>query len=169
MTPSCLEMTPARLAINLEHRKAAAHFADKSISVLDCGSGDVSGQKPAWTRPAREYVSVDFHESRGPSVVGDLRKLPFANAAFDVVLCSQVLEHVYETTQCMEELHRVTRQVCIIDTPFLYECHSAPKDYWRFTTDCMERLCNEAGFHEARARFLSDEAITWTEAFKESL
>ena len=155
-------MTKGRKAINMEHRLLANWFLDASISVLDVGGGSVSGPKPGWKRAAKQYISVDLYEARDPSIVGDLRCLPFQDKSFDVVLCSQVLEHVYETRPCMSELRRVTKQLCVIDIPFLFPHHSSPEDYWRFTPTCIERLCKDAGFESASSRFLAEETMTWT-------
>jgi SAM-dependent methyltransferase len=40
---------------------------------------------------------------------GDALALPFADAAFDCVICSEVLEHIVEFEAALEEIARVTR------------------------------------------------------------
>jgi len=42
-------------------------------------------------------------------LVGDAMALPFENASFDVVICSQVYEHVPDVQRLMAEVHRVLR------------------------------------------------------------
>ena len=43
------------------------------------------------------------------SVRMDLHNLGFRDACFDLILCSHVLEHVYDDRACMAELHRVLK------------------------------------------------------------
>jgi SAM-dependent methyltransferase len=43
------------------------------------------------------------------AVEGDIEKMPFADAAFGTVLCTEVLEHVPYPDQALREIHRVLR------------------------------------------------------------
>ena len=58
--------------------------------------------------PNLTYVSLDI-ESSLAGTLGDITRLPFGDGAFDVVLCSHVLEHVPDDAQAMRELRRVLR------------------------------------------------------------
>lgn len=40
---------------------------------------------------------------------GDAREMPFADASFERVIASEVLEHIHEDEQVMREIHRVLR------------------------------------------------------------
>jgi SAM-dependent methyltransferase len=55
-----------------------------------------------------DYVSVDL-ESPLAMVRADITAMPFGDAAFDVILCSHVLEHVPDDGQAMREIRRVLR------------------------------------------------------------
>lgn len=58
-------------------------------------------------QPHIKYVSGDLFN---PAMVKlDVRKLPFRDGAFDVVICNHVLEHVVEDLDAMRELRRVLR------------------------------------------------------------
>lgn len=48
---------------------------------------------------------------------GNLYKLPFSDNSFDVVLCSEVLEHLEDTDRAVAELKRVARQYVLITVP----------------------------------------------------
>ena len=54
------------------------------------------------------YVSGDLDAEFGPERL-DVTALPFARAAFDVVMCNHVLEHVPDDARAMRELRRVLR------------------------------------------------------------
>jgi SAM-dependent methyltransferase len=59
-------------------------------------------------QPNLDYVSTDLARARA-DVKADITDLPFPDDAFDVILCSHVLEHVVEDRKAMRELHRVLR------------------------------------------------------------
>src|SRR5690349_19876802 len=72
-------------------------LASAEGEVLDVGCGRKPYQK--FTRAAR-YIGVDIDSPATralgvPDVFYDGRRLPFADESFDVVVCSQVLEHVF--------------------------------------------------------------------------
>jgi ubiquinone/menaquinone biosynthesis C-methylase UbiE len=60
---------------------------------------------------ARQRVAADFRQ-------GNLEAIPFADDEFDVVLCSQVIEHVLDADAAVAELARVLRPngILIIST-----------------------------------------------------
>jgi SAM-dependent methyltransferase len=49
------------------------------------------------------------------AVTLNINRLPFADGAFDVVLCSEVLEHLVRPVEAIAELRRITRK-CLIMT-----------------------------------------------------
>lgn len=56
--------------------------------------------------PALRYVSVDMFDPAADRTA-DLTALPFASGAFQIAICSHVLEHVMDDRAAMAELHRV--------------------------------------------------------------
>lgn len=99
------------------------------MRLLDVGTGTADIPAAARARLARrgvdvEAFGVDVSESllRGANhalqgaVVGDARALPIADAAADVVTCSQVLHHFFDDDLAglVEELDRVSRGWVIV-------------------------------------------------------
>jgi SAM-dependent methyltransferase len=85
------------------------------------------------------YTSADIEPGRA-AVEADLTALPFADEAFDLVLCSHVLEHVPDDRAAMREMRRVLRAggVALIQTPVNYDQAATYEDPG--ATDDGERL-----------------------------
>jgi glycosyltransferase involved in cell wall biosynthesis/SAM-dependent methyltransferase len=95
---------------------------DSVRSILDvgCGNGhithaladrfDVVGIDPSHTALARLNV---------PATAGSIEALPFADGAFDLVMCNDVLEHLPDAVRArgLVELARVARQFVIVTVP----------------------------------------------------
>lgn len=75
--------------------------------------------------------------------------LPFKDDAFDVVLCTEVLEHVPEPEAVLREIKRVLRRGgrLILTTPFLVPLHEEPYDFYRYTWHGLRYLCDKQGLH----------------------
>lgn len=48
---------------------------------------------------------------------GDIYHLPYEANTFDVVLCTEVLEHLTEPAKALKELKRVSKGYCVISVP----------------------------------------------------
>ncbi len=136
-------------------RKENYIFFDKELSkdpedtnVLDLGAGPVQFRKIF--NKFDNYVALDFYPYELVDVVTDINKnLPFKDSSFDVVVLSNVLEHVPEPGLIISECHRVLRPggKIVLTIPFLMRIHQAPYDYNRFTSYKLELLLKEAGFN----------------------
>lgn len=63
--------------------------------------------------------TLDVDPDLRPSIVGDLRKMPFADAAFDTILIAEVLEHLpfEQFDAALAELRRVSARHVVITLP----------------------------------------------------
>jgi SAM-dependent methyltransferase len=66
-----------------------------------------------------DVTTVDYADDVGADVVASVLGLPFGDAEFDVVLCSQVLEHLEygQFDHALREISRVTKVGAIISLP----------------------------------------------------
>lgn len=97
------------------------------------------------------YIGLDWPEIKGrafPDVVGDAVHIPFVDASFDVVLATELMEHLPSPQNFLLEVTRVLRVggVLILSVPFMEPIHEEPRDYYRFTPFSLHLLLEEQGF-----------------------
>jgi SAM-dependent methyltransferase len=111
------------------------------VRILDVGCG-VKPYYPLFADVASEYVGVDVVENPAAELLGPVEALPAEDASFDVVLCTQVLEHADDPQQAVRELRRVTRPGgrALVSTHGVQVYHPSPVDYWRWTHEGLRRL-----------------------------
>ena len=115
--------------------------------VLDAGAGR-GAYRDLLLRHADTYVGMDIGGSSATTVVGDAQRLPFVDASFDTVFCSQVLEHVPEPWLALAEFRRVLRPggKLILSVPHISWLHNEPHDYYRYTRHGLSFLLGRSGF-----------------------
>jgi len=66
----------------------------------------------------------------------------------DTVTLFQVLEHIAEPQQLLDEVYRILKPGgrLIITVPFMWHIHEAPHDYYRYTRYGLEYMLRKAGF-----------------------
>lgn len=96
-------------------------------------------------------ANLEADETR--DVLVDLEQ-PFSiqSAQYDVVLCINVLEHIYNFQNVISETKRILKPggEAIFAVPFLVQVHPSPHDHWRFTAETLQRLFSDAGFREVK-------------------
>lgn len=109
--------------------------------MLDVGCG-VKPYYPFFADVASEYVGLDVVDNPAAELLGRVEAIPVEDASFDVVLCTQVLEHCDDPRQAVSELRRVTRTAgrVLASTHGVQVYHPSPTDYWRWTHTGLARL-----------------------------
>jgi SAM-dependent methyltransferase len=103
-----------------------------------------------------DYIGIEHpnahHPDDRPTMWADGFRLPFADASFDTVLATQILEHVPEPALLLAEISRALRAggVLLLTAPHIWEVHEQPHDYYRFTCFGLEYLLKQAGFDVER-------------------
>ena len=74
--------------------------------------------------------------------------LAFENDRFDTILCTQVLEHVYNQRKVVEESYRTLKKDghLILTVPFCWELHEEPYDFFRVSKHGLQKMFEDAGF-----------------------
>ena len=124
--------------LRAEAERAGADLG--SYRVLDVGCG-YRPYESFFAPRASEYVGVDM-DNPAADLQGVVEALPVPDHSFDVVLCTQVLEHSTDPALAVRELARVVapggRVLASTHGTAVY--HPAPNDFWRWTHTGLERL-----------------------------
>lgn len=126
-------------------------------AVLDLGAG-TKPYAPLYERHFASCTSVDVphspHDVSGVDVLASADALPFPDASFDCVICTEVLEHCPDPRAVLRDVHRVLKPGgrAFFTTPFLVPLHELPYDFFRYTPPALELLATEAGFVEIVVR-----------------
>jgi SAM-dependent methyltransferase len=116
-----------------------------------------------------KYVTQDFCQEPGTignytgiDYISDITSIPVADAAFDAILCTEVLEHVPEPIRAGKELARILRPGgrLLLSAPLGAFLHQEPYHYYGgFTPYWYRKFLPEAGFEiltiEANRGFFS--------------
>lgn len=128
-------------------RQAAALPPDSFI--LDVGGTKIAkrGLFNIEKYPLR-VIYANLTTPKRPDVQSDAAHLPFSQAAFDGIICAELLEHVAQPGEVLQEVYRVLKPggMLLITVPFLYPIHGDPYDYGRYTDFYWQRNLTEIGF-----------------------
>lgn len=114
--------------------------------------------------PADRYVGLDYEsplrrEAGLADVYYDGGTFPLADDEFDGALCSQVLEHVFNPDEFLNEINRVLRPGgnLVLTVPFVWDEHEQPHDCARYSSFGLKAMLERAGFEIVEhRRTLSD-------------
>ena len=136
--------------------EAAASLPTNAL-VLDAGAGH-SLYKKLFSDFC--YESADFRQvdKRYGEItyVCDLRAIPVEDNRYDMVLLTQVLEHVPEPKIVLGEIYRVLKPKgeLWLSAPLFYEEHLIPFDFYRYTQFGFKYLLETVNFKIKRMEWL---------------
>jgi len=134
----------------IEMRVGATEFKN----ILNVGSGGFVSHSLKKLE-SQEVVNIDIDPCRGPDLVADVCDMNQIECEeFDAVWMVEVLEHVRSPERAISEIHRVLRKggVLILTSPFIFELHDSPNDFFRFTKFGFEVLLKDFSVVEIKPR-----------------
>ena len=124
-----------------ETRKRVWKIADNAINLLDIGCGYACFTRSS---KARHIVGVDldrnvwkegyqYRKSNFDAVLADATYLPFKDQVFDVIIMTEVLEHIPNDKLCIKNVYRVlqSKGKLLITTPNGDHLTQRPLDHVR--------------------------------------
>jgi SAM-dependent methyltransferase len=119
-------------------RFIAAHASDRRTLDIGAQNGPYAVHFP-------RRIALDIKPGIGVQIIGDAQALGIGDASFEVVLCTEVLEHLPEPQRAIDEIFRVLVPggQLLLTTRFLFPIHDAPHDYFRFTKYGLRHLLRQ--------------------------
>ena len=119
-------------------------------TILDVGCG----QKPYQNLfHADRYVGLEYdtpgnRSNKRADFFYDGVRFPFGADEYDALLVNEVLEHVFNPDEFLDELHRVLKRggMMLITTPFMWDEHEVPHDYARYSSYGLMSLLKKHHF-----------------------
>ncbi len=138
-------------------------LSDKSYNILDYGCGS----KPyeyLFEGHISSYIGVDVGNNPKAEIkIQPGEHINVNSNEFDFVLSSQVLEHVQDVDQYMNECSRILKQggYLLLSTHGTWQYHASPYDYNRWTCMGLKYLLEKYGFEvEMSVPILGQLALT---------
>lgn len=134
------------LQINTIYKDVKNVLLNYDGKVLDVGCGDspylfLLKDKSKYTGIDVNFAN-DFKYENRKVVYFDGINIPFGNEEFDQIICTEVLEHVFEYQALINEMYRVTKKggAAIVTIPWSARFHYKPYDYFRYTPSTLEKI-----------------------------
>ena len=112
-------------------------------AVLDIAPQDHGGIAP-YLREGTTLRTFDIDPTSGADIIGDIcvRNASLSDASLDVVICTEVLEHVANPFAAAAEIHRILKPggSAYFSAPFNFRIHGPLPDNWRFTEHGWRQL-----------------------------
>ena len=102
------------------------------------------------------YSNIDNKKNKKIIKMDLRKKLNIQSNKYNNVLIYNVLEHIDNHSNTFKEIKRIINRNGNLfgSTPFLYQVHGAPKDYFRFTKDFFIEKLKITGFKKIKIKCL---------------
>lgn len=143
------KINPSRIYLEELLRQEAIKTIGLDYRILDAGAGEGFYRSlfKHTQYHATDFCKIDKVYSK-PAYICDLSAIPVAEQKYDLVICTQVLEHVPDPFAVICEFYRVLKPNgrLFLSAPFFYEEHEIPYDFYRYTRYGLRNLVERAGF-----------------------
>lgn len=149
----------------------AKKYIKNNSVIVDVGCGD-KPYYPIFSKKTAKYIGVDLTGNPKADIFIDENKnIPLEDNQADIVLSTQVLEHVVNPQSYLGECLRILKPsgLLILSTHGYWVYHQDPEDYWRWTSPGLKLLCEQAGFNILELRGLMGIIPTSIQLFQDSV
>ena len=141
--------------------------------ILDYGAGN-SPYKSSFNFDG--YITADIEQNRSENIDIIVDKnnpvIDLKSESVDLILCMDVLEHVYDDKKILKMLLALLEQggTMMLSLPFLYREHEYPYDYRRYTSSGIRALLAEAGFSDIQVTKIGNPFfVAWNVCYERQL
>lgn len=123
-------------------------YINNDSIMVDFGCG-CKPYQPIFAPKLARYIGVDLACNPDADIFMDSNsRIPLEENHADIVLSTQVLEHVANPCGYLRECHRILKPggLLILSTHGYWAYHPSPEDYWRWTMSGLNKLCEESSF-----------------------
>jgi SAM-dependent methyltransferase len=111
--------------------------------ILDIAPQDYTGAREHFPRSV--VKTLDINPSSGADYIADLcenNATLIPDQSFDLVVCTEVLEHTLQPFRAVAEIQRMLRPggLLLLSAPFNFRIHGPLPDCWRFTVHGIRSL-----------------------------
>lgn len=150
-------------------RQLLQSATDGPTVVLDYGCADrpYRNELPAGS----EYVGADLPGNSEANVqLLEDGTVPLPDGEFDLVLSTQVLEHVKDPLRYLDECHRLLKPggSLVLSTHGVMYYHRDPEDYWRWTPAGLRKILSERDFEVMEMRGVLGLAAAAAQIFQDA-
>lgn len=121
--------------------------------LLDYGCGSMP-YRSLFAPYVQRYLGADIPENTAADVTLRQGRVELPDAAVGTVLSTQVLEHVPDPQLYLSEAFRILKPggLLLLSTHGIWRYHPDPSDYWRWTSEGLDKIIREAGFKVLEVR-----------------
>ena len=132
------------------HRDLKKHLKCFQGSVLDVGCGQ-SPYQYLIEKYSSNYTGIDivdadkFDYKNNQMLPFNGEDIPFESETFDSLICTEVLEHVFNYQKLVDEMHRVLKPgaYAFLTVPWSARFHYIPYDFFRFTPSSLKKIFSQ--------------------------
>lgn len=135
-------------------KDCAKKFDSKDCLVLDIAPQNHKGAKEYFIKSIISTLDID--EKSNADYIADLcqdNSNIISDNFFDVVICTEVLEHTLNPFEAVKEIKRILKPngIVCVTVPFNFRIHGPLPDCWRFTEYGLKALFNSYEICELNA------------------
>jgi len=129
------------------------NFSEAEIEnkrIIEIGSYQVNGSiRPIFEKyHPSEYIGVDIESGPGVDIICEAEYLTdkFGTECFNVVICTEMLEHVRDWRTTIKNIKELCKQdglIFISTRSFGFPYHAYPNDYWRYELNDMKEIFSD--------------------------
>jgi SAM-dependent methyltransferase len=134
--------------------------------ILDLGSGGAQ-YKRIFDKDCK-VTCGDIDTGCGADIIFDAnKKFPIKQGRFDNIFCMNLIEHLNNSENCINECHRVLKKGgrLYLSMVFLYPFHADPNDFVRYTHEGMMHRLKSTGFDKIKIKRLGGRGAIIADTF----